>query len=115
MRAIIIMMLMGFGFELFAEDKKVDSWFCRDESGKRSGDTMWACGVGEAPAEGAARSIALHEAFKEYHMICDESADCDAKKAIVEPKRLTCVETFEGRLWKCYRLIEIHLFKEKSP
>lgn len=106
MRTIIIM-LMLLSFKAMAADQKADQWFCRDESGKRDANVMWACGVGEGLYENQARAQALREAFKEYHTICEESADCDMKQAVVEPKRLTCVETMQGRMWKCYRLIEI--------
>lgn len=111
MRTIIITILMGFGSIAIAEEK-VDQWFCRDESGKRDGNVLWACGVGESTGEATARAQALENAFNEYHVICAESADCDKNKVTVEPKRLTCTETFGGRLWKCYRLIEIVFHKK---
>lgn len=90
-----------------AELKKADPWFCVDESGRRNDNVLWACGVAEDLNEGQARSRALRVAIEEYRTICEESLDCQ-KGVIIEPKRMTCVETKLG-LWKCYRLIEVRI------
>lgn len=107
MRTIIIIVIGMFSYEAFAWDKRMDPWFCSEESGKRDANVMWSCGVGEGLYEGDARNAALKSAFAEYHMICDESANCDTERAKVEPKRLTCIENPENHIWKCYRMIEI--------
>jgi hypothetical protein len=84
-----------------------DEWFCTEESGRRIGSVIQACGVGESAIdEGRAREKALEQALIEFHSICNISADCKGKDIIVEPKRLTCVVGKRGRI-KCYRLIEV--------
>lgn len=116
MKTILIMVMMWFGVEAFGEEKKADSWFCTDESGKRDHDSLWACGVGEAMAESTARQEALKQAFIEFGTICNQSDDCHGYKVYIEPKRLTCVEQMFGpnKIWKCYRLIEVHISKERK-
>lgn len=105
-----VLLLLIFSSFSFADVK--DNWFCTSESGKRNGNVMWACGVGEGTNEPFARERALKNAFEEYRLICEESADCANRPVIVEPKRLTCRE--EGRLWKCYRLIEVRIVEKED-
>lgn len=107
MKTILIIMFGLFGCEALAWEKKMDTWFCSEESGQRSHNVMWTCGVGEGLYEGDARTAALKAAFKEYHAICEESSNCDMQHATIEPKRLTCTENHNNHIWKCYRMIEI--------
>lgn len=102
---ITYFLILFMGNFAFAEPKP--SWFCTEESGKRSGNVLSACGSGEATIEGQARQSALEHAFREYHSICSESSDCNGHEVSVEPKRLTCVSELGGGWWKCYRLIEV--------
>lgn len=114
-----LLISMAFGAE------QNPSWFCIDESGQRNGNVLWACGVGEAVTESAARQEALEAAFHEYHAICAESSNCQ-KKPTIEPKRLSCIESkitkppslmYESGIvkwWKCYRLIEVVFPDEQS-
>jgi hypothetical protein len=107
MGKLILMVLLVGSFYGHAEDKAKpkEAWFCLDESGKRDGDILWACGVGEAPSESLARADGLREAMNEFKTICQASVDCDANHVTVEPMRMTCTEGTKG--WKCYRLIEV--------
>lgn len=104
MKTLIILILMGFGGLVHAEGKP-ENWFCLDESGKRDGDFLLACGVGEGPSESLARADGLREAMNEFRTICQASVDCNMDQVMVEPKRMTCTHT--GGAWKCYRLIEV--------
>lgn len=98
---------------------KEPGWFCEEESGKRDGNKIYACGVGEAMDEMGAREKALETAISEFKLICALSVDCKDKPAIVTPMRMSCshgaIEIAgwsAGRShWKCYRLIVIALEK----
>lgn len=84
---------------------KEGNWFCEEESGKRDGNTIWACGVGEATLEHLSRKYALDHAIEEFNTLCQISSDCRGKKTSVEPKRMTCYKN--GIILKCYRLIQV--------
>lgn len=87
-----------------------DQWFCTDESGKRDGNTIMACGVAEWTDEGTARKKALEAAIEEFETICEISSDCKHNKFNIEPKRTTCIKDQEHKgLMKCYRLIVVTL------
>lgn len=107
MKNLILVILFGFSLEVLAEDQ----WFCSEESGKRDGNTIQACGVGEGVNEKTARTQALDAAIDEFKTICDMSSDCAHHQRVVEPKRLTCNEKrIKGTgysEWKCYRLIQV--------
>jgi hypothetical protein len=100
MKTLIILLLIGN--QAFSDD-----WFCQHESGKREGDTIWACGIGEAISEGDARHNALKDAQREFSEICEMSNDCMGKKLNVDPQRTTC-SPHNGHM-KCYRLLVINL------
>ncbi len=87
-----------------------DQWFCTTESGKRQGDTIFACGTGEGMSEEYARKRALTNALGEFQIICEASTECRNRTTMVEPKRMTCTEASNG-IWKCYRLVAITLGK----
>lgn len=113
MRTIFIWLFFwSICFPAYGGDKP--QWFCTDESGKRQGRVIWACGVGESIDEASARRQALNNAIEEFKTICELSSDCNGKKKVVEPKRLTCVESFGGRLVKCYRLIGVTLSRDSE-
>lgn len=108
---ICILMLVVFAFEAFAKEP---GWFCEEESGKREGNLIYACGVGEGHNEMAAREHALAHAINEFKSICELSSDCKGKSTIVTPMRMSCNgEPSKNVLlrgtvnWKCYRLIVI--------
>lgn len=84
-----------------------DDWFCMHEAGKREGNVIWACGIGESMSEDGARHNALTAAQREFSEICDMSDDCRGKKIIVDPQRTTC-QPHNGHL-KCYRLLVVTL------
>ncbi len=107
MKYVILLIL---SFSVHAEDKP--NWFCTEESGKREGNVLWACGVGEAPSESVARADGLREAISEFRVICQASVDCNMEQVTVEPKRMTC--THEKDRWKCYRLIEVVMVHKGS-
>lgn len=96
----VICLLMSFN--AFADD-----WFCKHEAGKREGDLIWACGIGESSDEGDARHKALKDAQREFQEICEMSHDCTGRKLNVDPQRTTC-DPFNGHV-KCYRLLVINL------
>lgn len=106
MKTISILFVLFISSSAFATEQ----WFCTDESGKRDGDTVLACGVGESTTEDYARKRALTSAIYEFQTICDMSSECAGRPTSVEPKRLTCSQDKQG-LWKCYRLIAVTLGK----
>ncbi len=87
-----------------------EGWFCENEAGKREGNTIQACGIGEMMDEGAARHFALLDARREFETICAMSEDCSNKPVSVEPLRTSC-KPFNGH-WKCYRLIVVTIRTE---
>lgn len=94
-------------FMLLSFQAHADDWFCTEEAGKRDGNVIWSCGVGESTTEDVARKKALLDAIEEFKILCSISADCEGRQTVVEPKRMTC-KPFNGHT-KCYRLIELHL------
>lgn len=100
MRMILNLILVLSSYAHADED-----WYCMTDGGKRDGNTIQSCGVGESVGETAARRIALKSAFEEYETICEVSADCHGKKVIAEPKRMTCKAMNNGAYYKCYRLV----------
>jgi hypothetical protein len=94
-------------FLLLSLQAHADDWFCTEESGKRDGNVIWSCGVGESTMENEARKRALLDAMDEFQLICQMSADCQGRRTIVEPKRMTC-KPYNGHI-KCYRMIEVTL------
>ena len=84
---------------------KADEWFCTQEAGKREGNTIWACGIGESTDEANARRLALKDAHREFDDICQMSDDCRGKESSVDPQRTSC-EAFRGH-FKCHRMIMV--------
>lgn len=80
-----------------------DSWLCTSESSELRGDSVAACGIGEAKNEGDARKMAFDRAKIEFNGICGPGTECGDNKYTVNPKRTSCEES--GGLWKCYRLV----------
>lgn len=105
MRMILKLMLVIGSYAISVNAYANEDWYCMSDGGKRDGNTIQSCGVGEGLLEGVARHLALRSAFEEYEAICEVSADCHGKKVIAEPKRMTCKATENGRMYKCYRLV----------
>lgn len=101
----ILFVLLLLSNQAFAADQ----WFCTEESGRRIGKTMQACGVGDGTSESEARKKALENAIEEFQSLCKISSDCKGRSTSVEPKRLTCAQYTDYHYWKCYRLIEVTL------
>ena len=95
----------------FTQIVNADDWFCTQESGKREGTTLWSCGIGDGVDEGQAREHALSAAFREFHMICDNSADCAGRSVVVNPQRTSCTHDARG-FWTCTRLLVSTLVKD---
>ncbi len=105
MKNLILVACIFMHFSVNAEE-----WFCTEESGKRDGNTIMACGVGEWTDEGEARKRALNAAIEEFGSICEISHDCAGKKRSVEPKRTSCTRSPDVKgFYKCYRLIVVTL------
>lgn len=100
MKTIIIMTLFC------SQHIMADQWFCSEESGRREGNVMYACGVGESMSEGYSRERALSAAINEFKTICEMSSDCKDREISVEPKRLECQHDKSGII-RCYRLIVV--------
>ncbi len=96
--------ILGGIFMSIAGADEAGKWFCEQESGKRDGTVIWSCGIGEGLNEAAAREAALRAAFREFHMICDSSADCYRRPVTTDPQRTSCKHLQNG-LWICTRLI----------
>lgn len=94
---------------LLSQIAMADTWFCSNESGQRTGNTVYACGIGESlNDEALSRKRALQNAIDEFKMICELSKDCQGREITIEPKRTECKITSLGLL-KCYRLIQINI------
>lgn len=98
---------------LLSQYVMADEWFCVEESGKRDGNTILACGIGDSLGdEGASRRRALDAAIQEFKTICELSSDCRGHEIIVEPKRTACGRDQKmPEIVKCYRLIQVTIGK----
>ncbi len=99
---------------LSSQIANASDWFCTEESGKRDGNTIMSCGVGDAVNdEGYARKKALQAAIEEFKTICDLSSDCRGKAKTVEPKRTSCAPVPNlPNFVRCYRLIVVTIVEE---
>jgi hypothetical protein len=77
------------------------AWYCNEVASERNGDTINACGIGEAADEDLARKIALHNAYKELDLICSHSADCANRGLEIAPLRTDCKKI--ENLYRCHR------------
>ena len=77
------------------------AWYCNEVASERNGDTINACGIGEAADEDLARKIALHNAYKELDLICSHSADCANRALEIAPLRTDCKKV--ENLYRCHR------------
>lgn len=80
------------------------NWLCREAASARNGDTINACGVGEAQTESEARTKARELAFEELDSICSKTPDCSNFEYVIQPMRTDCEKNIKG--YKCYRGIE---------
>lgn len=101
-------------------DEKPD-WFCTSQSGKRDGNVLSSCGMGEAFNEPDARNYALRRAIMAYEYICRRSDDCKGHKLSIEPKRMSCYKAMEpdmfgemSMVWRCYHLLEVTISDERQ-
>ena len=78
------------------------AWYCLEVASERLGDTINACGIGEAIEEDSARKLALSNAYKELDLICSHSADCADKALDITPMRTDC-KKLENNFYRCHR------------
>jgi hypothetical protein len=90
------------------------SWYCNDVASERNGDTINACGIGEAGDEDVARKNALNNAYKELDLICSHSADCANRALEISPLRTDCKKV--DLIYRCHRGITATVLdKERDP
>jgi len=90
------------------------AWYCSEVASERNGDTINACGIGEAEDEDAARKIALNNAYKELDLICSRSADCAGRGLEISPLRTDCKKI--DRTFRCHRGITARVTnQERGP
>ena len=70
-------------------------------SSERNGDTINACGIGEAEDEDMARKLALNNAYKELDLICSHFADCARRGLLISPLRTDCKKV--DLAYRCHR------------
>lgn len=85
-----------------------DGWFCEDDAGKRDGNIIYSCGMGDDLDEAGARLKALKDALTQFDLICEASSDCYSRHRTVEPKRTSCHRDPRGFI-TCARLIVVTL------
>ena len=83
------------------------AWYCLEVASERLGDTINACGIGEAIDEDAARKVALNNAYKELDLICSHSADCVDKSLEITPLRTDCKKL--ENIYRCHRGITANI------
>ncbi len=77
------------------------AWYCNEVASERNGDTINACGIGEAEDEDVARKLALNNAYKELDLICSRSADCAGRGLEISPLRTDCKKV--DLAFRCHR------------
>jgi len=87
------------------------AWYCSEVASERNGDTINACGIGEAEDEDAARKIALNNAYKELDLICSRSADCAGRGLEISPLRTDCKKI--EKTFRCHRGITARVTDEE--
>lgn len=92
---------------LLSQSVMADDWFCKSQTAKKVGNTMYVCGTGFGlHSEAAARYQALRLAQMTFQQLCRNSADCrDLLKISAEPMRADCSTTNNGLSYKCHQLI----------
>ncbi len=97
---------------LISQSASAQEWICNEMASVRKSNTILSCGVGEGSIEAQARAQALDYAIKEFHQICDESADCKNNEVNNEPLRNSCEQTAAG--FRCYRGIRYTITENKK-
>lgn len=97
---MIALILTLFTSPAFAKD----TWLCTDEGSQSRGEHVYACGVGTAVSEEAARDRSFDAAEVEFLKICRLNASCWHHKTTAVSQRITC-DQINRYQWKCYRLL----------
>ncbi len=88
-------------FSLLLFSSPTWAWYCNEVASERNGDTINACGIGEAQDEDMARKLALNNAYKELDLICSRSADCAGRGLEISPLRTDCKKI--DLTYRCHR------------
>jgi hypothetical protein len=90
-----------------------DDWTCKEESSRREGASIFACGIGTGKDEAHARASAFQEASGEFARICAISSDCANHETKVIPGRTTC--EMNAGAFTCHRAVLFEIGDEKQP
>ena len=87
-----------------------DDWLCTEAAAQKRGKAIVTCGIGEAATEAEARSLALANAKKEFHSLCDED-DCKNHEVSLTPLRNEC-KTLKNDRIQCRRALEYEVLEK---
>jgi hypothetical protein len=88
---------------------KMDSWFCTEQSMRRHGDSVDACGTGMSGVKSVAMDEAFRRARRTFDMICRSSDTCHGYPVSIDPGRITCDVVKQdfgtGEYWTCIQMV----------